>query len=114
VLLSEFIFLVPAAIKIAWFYFGSAASYLLAWQSFYVLSALSLFGPVGPDWFYALQTLNAFEIAYWFLLAYGLFKVSGLNYDKSLKVVLLSYVPALLIWVTIITFCSLLMFPATG
>jgi hypothetical protein len=111
VALAEFIFFVPAVLKIGLFRHFYPDGHLAEWQRFYVLSALSLDQRAGPDWIYLLQTLNLFEAGYWFLLAYGIRKVSGLSYDRSLRVVVLSYLPALLIWVLSITFCALLLAP---
>lgn len=110
-ILCEYLFLVPAALKIVLFKFDYPDGTLAEWHKMYVFSALSITGEVSPDWYYPLQTLNVFEIGYWFLLAYGIFKATDLTYDESLKIILLSYVPALLIWVTIVTFCTLMVFP---
>jgi len=112
--LAEFIFFIPAIFKIFWFHFMLPNGTLIDWHKFYFLSALSLFNNVAADWSYALQTLNIFEVGYWFLLAYGIFKTSNLTYDQSLKIVICSYVPTLLIWVASVTFFTLLMFSGTA
>ncbi|MFC0513125.1 hypothetical protein ACFFGT_02900 [Mucilaginibacter angelicae] len=113
-ILAEFIFLIPAAIKILSFHYTFEHGNLLDWHRYYILSALSLFNNAPADWFYALQTFNLFEVAYWFLLALGISKISELNYDESLKLVALSYIPGLLVWIAAVTFFSLILFPATG
>ena len=112
--LAEFIFLIPAAIKIFSFHYTFVHGNLLDWQRYYVFSALSLFKEPSAAWLYALQSFNLFEIIYWFLIALGISGISELNYDQSLKLVLISYVPGLLIWITAVTFFTLMMFPATG
>ena len=112
--LSEFIFLVPAIIKIASFHYIFPQGTLQDWRQYYILSALSLFKNAPADWSYALQTFNVFEIAYWFLLAFLIHRRSNLNYDRSLRIVICSYLPALLIWVASVTFCTLMLFPANG
>jgi hypothetical protein len=112
--LAEFIFLIPAAIKITTFPSTYPNGTLLDWHQYYILSALIFFKDVPADWYYALQTFNVFEILYWFLLGFGISKISDLGYDKSLRIVLVSYVPSLLIWIAAVTFISLLMFPSTG
>jgi hypothetical protein len=114
VVLAEFVFVAAAAIKLAWFHFYYPAGTLPDWHRVYMLSALSLTGPVPADWSYALQTLNLFEIGYWFLLAYGIFKLTALSFDRSLRLVLTAYLPALLIWVVLVTFCTLLLFPSNA
>jgi hypothetical protein len=113
-ILAEFVFLIPAAIKIFCFYYTFEHVNLLDWHRYYVFSALSLFSDVPADWFYALQCFNVFEVAYWFLLALGISRISRLNYDQSLRLVVFSYVPGLLIWIAAVTFFTLIMFPATG
>jgi hypothetical protein len=114
VILSEYIFFVPAIIKIFWFHFEYPNGTLLAWQRLSVFSALSLFDSVSPDWYYPLQTLNLFEIGYWFLLTYGISRVTRLNFDQSLRVVVFSYLPALFIWAATVAFCTLMIIPNKG
>ena len=112
--LAEFIFLIPAVFKLGTFSYTYPEGNLLDWHQYYILSALTFFKSVPAAWYYALQTLNAFEIIYWFLVARGIEQITLMTYDKSLRVVLLSYLPALLIWIAIVTFVSLLMYPSTG
>lgn len=114
VTLAEGVFILYGAAKLAWFYFYKHDATLLEWHQTYLLSVLSLFPQAPADWYYPLQTLNAFEVFYWFMLAYGISKIAPLNFDNSLKVVVRSYVPALVIWVACALFASLLMYPAQG
>jgi hypothetical protein len=111
---SEFIFFVPALIKVVYFYFVYPDATLMEWHRFYVLSALSLFSSAPADWTYALQTLNVFEVLYWFLLAAGISRISKLSFDRSMQIVLAAYLPALVVWVSLVTLGMLVMFPATG
>jgi hypothetical protein len=113
-ILSEFIFLVPAAVKFFWFHLEYPEGTLSDWHRIYILSALSLFESAPADWYYVLQTLNIFELGYWFSLAFGIYRISGMSYDQSLKIVLVSYLPALFIWMATVTFFTLMLFPATG
>lgn len=114
VVLAEYIFLIPAGIKLATFNYTYQHASLLDWHRYHVFSALSLFSDVPADWYYVLQSFNLFEIAYWFLLAYGISVISARNFDSSLRIIVCSYVPALFIWVAAVTFFTLMMFPATG
>lgn len=114
VVCAEFIFFLPATLKIYWFYHFYPQGTLSDWHHFYVLSILSYFKTAPAAWTYALQTINVFEIGYWFVLALGIWKVSKLSYDQCLRLVIIAYVPALIIWVTVITFCTLLLFPQSG
>ncbi|MGZ3821421.1 MAG: hypothetical protein ACXVB6_12565, partial [Mucilaginibacter sp.] len=95
---AEFIFLIPAIVKIWWFYYYGYNDSLEQWQSFYFLSAASLMDYIKPVFLYPLQCFNAFELSYWFILASGIKSLTGIGFDRSLKVVLISYVPALLTW----------------
>jgi hypothetical protein len=111
---AESIFFIPAIIKIYWFHFHYPGGTLADWHKFYVLSALSLFDYGPADYYYALQTINVFEFCYWFILAYGISKISGLGYDRSLRLILYGYLPALFIWISVVTFCSVMIFPGTA
>ena len=44
--------------------------------------------PASADWYYPLQTLNIFELTYWFLLAFGIYKVTKLDFGGSSHLVL--------------------------
>jgi len=112
--LSEFVFLIPALIKVLTFRYTYPNGNLLDWHRYYILSLLSFFKNVPADWYYALQTVNIFEIIYWFMLGFGIAGVTGLNFDRSLRIVVISYVPALLVWIAAVTFFTLMMFPSTG
>ncbi|GGH12081.1 hypothetical protein [Mucilaginibacter phyllosphaerae] len=114
VILAEYIFLIPAVIKFSHFYLAGSAFTLQDWHLYYPLSTMQLVGSAPADWHYSLQTLNLFEVLYWFLLAAGIRRIAGLNYDESLKVVVKSYLPALLIWVSLFTFLTIIYFPATS
>lgn len=112
--LAEFVFLIPASIKIISFPVIFPNGTLTDWNRYYILSAVSLVSTAPADWNYALQTLNVFEVSYWFLLAFGIYKMSALDFDRSLRVVVVAYVPALFIWVAFVTFCTLILFPGFG
>lgn len=111
VVYAEFIFLAAAASKAAWFYYFHPNGTLADWQRTYPLSALSLVEKVPADWYYLLQTLSLFELGYCALLAFGLRRMTQLSFYQSIKIVLISYVPALLIWIVGVTFCNLMFFP---
>lgn len=110
-MLAELVFLIPLIIKTVWFLLIQTDFTLEDFQQFYPFSLLSLFetGSVAQWWLYPLQLVNVFEIAYWLLLAYGLHQVLQTHYDNALKLVLASYLPALLLWVTLVTFLSVSM-----
>lgn len=111
--LCEFIFLIAAALKLYWFYLHfNQSGTLLQWHKTYLLSALSLIPDAPASWIYLLQTLNAFEILYWFALGYGISKISKQSFDSALQIVTRSYLPALVAWVLLVSFISVLLFPS--
>jgi hypothetical protein len=114
IIFAEFIFILPAGIKFLHFYQGHQPLTLTAWHRYYPLSTLSLLGEVPADWHYALQTLNIFEVAYWFLLARGIQRATGIGFNKSLNLVIYAYLPPLVIWVAAVTFLSIVYFPGTA
>jgi hypothetical protein len=109
VIKAEFLFLLVPVCKICYFYFFQDNYTLQDIQYFYPLSALQLLGHEGLEsWYiYPLQTLNLFEVAYIFFLAYQIGKLVKSDLDFGLTVVLYSYVPALLFWVSVIMFFTL-------
>lgn len=109
VLNSEFIFIFIPICKIIWFSFCQTYYTLEDIQKFYPFSALNIIGYRGlePWLIYPLQTLNLFEIAYIISLSYQIGSLTKTNADTGLKIVASSYIPALLLWVTIIMFFTL-------
>lgn len=114
VVISEFVFIIPLIIKLIFFYFFKINYSLQDVQSFYPLSFLNFFPghSVSNLWLYPLQLLNVFEVVYWFVLAYGISKLLGRNVDRSLKIVVSSYIPALVIWVVFLMFLTVAFNPA--
>ncbi len=109
VIKSEFIFLIVSFTKVVWFYFFQTNYTLEDIQFFFPLSALNIIGYKGVDtWLlYPLQTLNLFEVAYIIYLSYQIGYLTKTNADYGLKIVGYSYVPALLLWVTVVMFFTL-------
>lgn len=97
---AEFIFLIPEAIKILYFFFIETDPAYTDIGAFYPLSLMHFFDYQNIDhkWAYPLRALNLFEIAYCFAL------VSGIHFyaRKSKKIVwfivLSSYVLLFLLW----------------
>ena len=109
VLNSEFIFLLVPICKIVWFSFFETEYKLIDIQYFYPLSALNIISYKGlePWLIYPLQTLNLFELAYIVYLSYQIGNLIKTNADSGLKIVASSYIPALLLWVSIVMFFTL-------
>ena len=106
---TEFIFLLVPIFKIIWFSFFQTKSDLTDIQNFYPLSALNIIGYKGLEtWFiYPFQILNLFEISYVKYLGVQIGKLTNTNTDYGLKIVSLSYVPSLLLWIAIVMFFTL-------
>lgn len=109
VIKAEFIFLLVPIFKIIWFYFFQTNYTLEDIQYFYPFSALNIVGYKGLDpWlFYPFQTLNLIELCYIIYLSYQIGYLTKTNADSELKIVSYSYVPALLLWVTVVMFFTL-------
>jgi len=114
VILAEFIFLIPLVLKFIWFYFIQSNYTLEDLQFFYPLSLLNIFstGEVSQLWVYPLQLLNVFEVGYWLLLALGIQRLIKSDFDRSLRLVLSSYLPAMLLWVVFVMFLTVTFNPA--
>jgi hypothetical protein len=109
-IVAEFIFLVPAFIKLLWFLFVETNFTLRDLQYFYPLSALNMFEQeqLEPWLVYPLQVFNLFELIYWVVLAYLLSKeFPELDVNRSMGVVVGSYGTGLVIWVLLVMFLTL-------
>ncbi len=106
---SEFIFLLVPVFKIIWFYFFQTEYKLTDIQYFYPLSTINITGyeNISPWYIYPLQTINVFEFAYIIYLSYQIGHLTKTNADTGLKIVALSYVPAVFLWVSIVMFFTL-------
>lgn len=109
VIKAEFIFILVPIIKIIWFYFFQTSYTLDDIQNFYPLSALNIIGYKDLEaWFiYPFQVLNLFELSYVIYLGFQIGEVTNTNTDYGLKIVGLSYVPCLLLWVATVMFFTL-------
>lgn len=107
VLIAEFIFPVPALLKIGWFFFAETDFSFEQVQQFVPFSLQSVLDTsTVPAWaMYPLQLINVFEVAYWILLAYLMDKAAKTG--EGMKIVLTGYAPALFIWVVFIMFLTL-------
>ncbi len=106
---AEYIFLLPISYEIIYFKFINKNYTLEDIQFFYPLSALNIVGYKGLEaWYiYPFQVLNLFEVAYIFILAHYIGKLTQTNHDKGLTIVTASYVPALILWVACVMFFTL-------
>ncbi len=108
VIASEIIFIAAGFAKFLWFYLFAGNYDLKDLGFFYPLSLINIFreSEISGLWRYPLQTVNLFHIIYILLLSYGLSKISSLDKKDSDRVVILSYLPSLLLWIVLIMFIS--------
>jgi hypothetical protein len=109
VVASDLIFIFAGLTKFLWFYFFAGNYDLNDIGFFYPLSLINLFrvSEVNRIWIYPLQIVNIFQFAYIYALSYGLRKSCHLNEPESDKIVLSSYLPALVFWIALIMFISI-------
>lgn len=108
VLVAEAVFFLPIILRLAWFAFVQTDYTLSDLQSFTPLSLANLFDVSKLEiwWVYPFQLANLFEVAYWFLLAYGLHLHTQREYERMLRLVLSSYGSGLLLWVVVVMFLN--------
>jgi hypothetical protein len=111
VIIADFIFFIPAAFKIWYFAHVLSNEQLAEWIYYYPGSLLSFLNYKGTTWVYLLQVMNIFEVIYWFLIAGLLSKFLNLGFEANLRVVITSYLPALLFWSILVIFYTLMLSP---
>lgn len=106
---SELVFVIAGFIKFIWFYFFAGNYDLNDLSFFYPISLINFFktGEVSRIWIYPLQTVNLFHLIYILSVSYGLNKVCLIVKSDSDKIVLLSYLPAVFLWIVFITFLTI-------
>jgi hypothetical protein len=103
---AEYLFIVPGVVKLLWFSFFQTNYTLQDLQYFSPLSVFNFFNPteIDPWLVYPLQLLNAFELMYWFVLAYQLKEALNENLSGSIGFVARTYGVGLFIWVILVMF----------
>lgn len=106
-MLSESIFLFAQILKAIAFLFSKPET-LYEVQSVSTLSLYSIINGAAIDpWFiYPLQTMNVFEIIYWFFLAYVLKILLEKEYGRMVRFVLSTYGIGLLAWIILVMFIN--------
>lgn len=108
-LVGEFVLVLVGYFKLGYFYFIKTDYTLMDLQQYYPLSYINFLDleKIQPWLVYPLQTINLFEIAYFFVLVYALWKLLKNNYVKSFEIVSVSYGGGLLIWLGLVMFLTL-------
>ena len=106
---SDVVFLYSGLSKFIWFYFFAGNYNLNDIGFFYPLSLINIFkaAEVEKIWIYPMQTVNVYHLVYLVLLSYGLNNVCKIAKNDSDKIVLQSYLPALILWITLIMFLTI-------
>jgi len=100
VMLLEIFFFIPEILKVIWFsVFYTDPSYF-DYLAFYPFSLINFFDytKIAARWVYPLKALNLFEPVYWYLMAYGIYFISGKKLKISFYIVLSSYALFFLVW----------------
>jgi hypothetical protein len=113
VIASEIVFVSADFMKFVWFYLFAGNYNLNDLEFFYPLSLINFFksGEVAKIWIFPMQTINLFHLFYIISISYGLNKVCFIKRSDSEKIVLLSYIPALLLWIVLVMFLTIDILP---
>lgn len=106
---GEFVLVLVGFFKFFYFYFIKTDYTLLDLQQFYPLSYTNFLdlSKIQPWLVYPLQTVNLFEIGYFLVLVWGMWKLLQNNYWKSFEITAVSYGTGLLIWIGLVMFLIL-------
>jgi len=99
-IISEFVFLIPELIKIAWFTTIETDPTYLDIRGFYPLALISFFdeAELPARYAYPLRALNLFEVAYWALLVNGVHFFARKHKQTAAYIVVCSYVFIFFLW----------------
>jgi hypothetical protein len=108
-LLGEFVLVLVGFAKLLYFLLIKTDYTLQDIQQFYPLSFINFLNieTLEPWLIYPLQTINLFEVGYFFVLVFGLHKLLENKYWKSFEMVALSYGTGLAIWIGLVMFLTL-------
>lgn len=108
-LLGEFVLVLVGYVKLGYFLFFRTSYTFEDVQQFYPLSYINFLDISNLEsWLiYPIQTINLFEIVYFFVLVYGVHKLLKNNYWKSFEIVAISYGTGLVIWIGSVMFLTL-------
>jgi hypothetical protein len=109
VIASEIVFVFAGLLKFLWFYLFAGNYDLNDLGFFYPISLINFFkiSEVSKFWVFPLQTVNLFQIFYLFSISFGLNKIGKIEKTYSDRIVLLSYLPALVLLITLVMFLSI-------
>ncbi|MDC9721732.1 MAG: hypothetical protein PSN34_03030 [Urechidicola sp.] len=108
-LIGEFVLLFVGLFKFGYFYFLRSDFTLIDLQQYYPLSFINFLdiNTLEPWVVYPLQTINLFEVGYFFVLVHGLWKLLKNKFWRSFEIVAVSYGTGLIIWLGLVMFLTL-------
>jgi len=100
VLASEFVFIIPELMKIAWFLGIQSDPNFYDIQAFFPFSLMNLvdYQEISKKYAYPLKALNLFEVLYCFMLARGIQHFAKKGMRPAWIIVLGFYLPIFLFW----------------
>jgi len=106
---GEIILLLVGYFKFGYFYLVKTNYTLEDIQEYYPLSYINFLDidKIQPWLVYPLQSINLFEITYFFVLVYGMYKLLKNKYFKSFEITAISYGTGLIIWFGLVMFLTL-------
>ncbi len=106
---SEIVFIVFSFIVIFWFSYITSDYKLSNIQDFSPLSLMNFSAYLNNriEFKYLLKTINFFEFLYILLISIFIYQSSELTFWQSFKLLILTYLPALIFWIICITFLTL-------
>jgi len=111
VLIAEFVFVIAGFYKFINFYWIDTNHTLEDLQTYFPISLLNIKEHISTEkWLaYPLQTVNLFELFYWFILAWGVRELlqEKISYVKSFGLVAITYGIGLVFWVGVVCFMIL-------
>lgn len=108
-LIGEFVFVLIGFFKLFYFAFIKPKYTFEDLNYFFPFSYSNFLNieTIEPWLIYPLQTINLFEVSYFFVLVYGVYKLLQNKYWKSFEMVAVSYGTGLVIWVGFVMFLTL-------
>lgn len=112
VIFSESIFFFGSFFKAVWCLYINPNFTYQQYNYFAPLSILAILDITNMStmWLYCWQTINIFDFSYLIMLAFGISKFIN-NLDTALKIVLSSYLPALILWIVFVMFITVTLNP---
>ncbi|WP_461632469.1 hypothetical protein [Labilibaculum euxinus] len=109
VIFSEYFFIGLGLVKSIWFFSHKNILTIEYVQNFHPFALINLFDISALEsWIqFPLQTLNLFEVIYWFILTWLISKELKVKFWKSFEFVMSTYGIGLLIWVVFVMFLTI-------